>query len=94
MTFADPLASNAPDPVKDGSDADFMIDVVEASKTQPVIVDFWAPWCGPCRTLTPAIEKAVRAAKGKVKLVKIDVDANPAFAGQLKVQSIPTVYAF
>ena len=94
MTFADPLASNAPDPVKDGSDAEFMIDVVEASKTQPVIVDFWAPWCGPCRTLTPAIEKAVRAAKGKVKLVKIDVDANPAFAGQLKVQSIPTVYAF
>ena len=93
MTFADPLAANA-DPVKDGSDAEFMTDVVEASKTQPVIVDFWAPWCGPCRTLTPAIEKAVRAARGKVKLVKIDVDANPAFAGQLKVQSIPTVYAF
>ena len=94
MTFADPLAANAADPVKDGSDAEFMTDVVEASKTQPVIVDFWAPWCGPCRTLTPAIEKAVRAAKGKVKLVKIDVDANPAFAGQLRVQSIPTVYAF
>ena len=94
MTFADPLAANTPDPVKDGSDAEFMTDVVEASKTQPVIVDFWAPWCGPCRTLTPAIEKAGRAARGKVKLVKIDVDANPAFAGQLKVQSIPTVYAF
>ncbi len=94
MTFADPLAANTPDPVKDGSDAEFMTDVVEASKTQPVIVDFGAPWCGPCRTLTPAIEKAVRAAKGKVKLVKIDVDANPAFAGQLRVQSIPTVYAF
>lgn len=94
MTFADPLASNAPDPVKEGSDAEFMTDVVEASKTQPVIVDFWATWCGPCQTLTPMLEKAVRAAKGKVKLVKIDVDKNPAFAGQLRVQSIPTIYAF
>ena len=94
MTFADPLASNTPDPVKEGSDAEFMADVVEASKIQPVIVDFWATWCGPCRTLTPMLEKAVRAAKGKVKLVKIDVDKNPAFAGQLRVQSIPTVYAF
>lgn len=94
MTFADPLAANAPDPVKEGSDAEFMADVVEASKAQPVIVDFWAPWCGPCRTLTPALEKAVRAAKGKVRLVKINIDENPAFAGQLRVQSIPTVYAF
>ena len=94
MTFADPLASNAPDPVKEGSDAEFMTDVVEASKTQPVIVDFWATWCGPCQTLTPMLEKAVRAAKGKVRLVKIDVDKNPAFAGQLRVQSIPTIYAF
>ncbi len=94
MTFADPLASNAPDPVKEGSDAEFMTDVIEASKTQPVIVDFWATWCGPCQTLTPMLEKAVRAAKGKVKLVKIDVDKNPAFAGQLRVQSIPTIYAF
>ncbi len=84
----------ADDLIKDGSDAGFMADVVEASKTQPVIVDFWATWCGPCRQLTPALEKAVRAARGAVKLVKIDVDKNPAYAGQLRVQSIPTVYAF
>jgi len=82
------------DLIKEGSDAGFMADVIEASKTQPVIVDFWATWCGPCRQLTPAIEKAVMAAKGAVKLVKIDVDKNPAYAGQLRVQSIPTVYAF
>ncbi len=80
--------------VKDSSDADFAVDVIEASRVQPVIVDFWATWCGPCKTLGPALEKAVNAAGGKVKLVKIDVDKNPAYAGQLKVQSIPTVYAF
>ncbi len=93
MTFADPTALPE-DLIKDGSDAGFMKDVVEASRVQPVIVDFWATWCGPCRQLTPALEKAVKAARGAVKLVKIDVDKNPAYAGQLRVQSIPTVYAF
>lgn len=89
-----PTAPAKSEHIKDGTDASFMADVIEASKTQPVIVDFWATWCGPCRTLTPTIEKVVNAAKGAVKLVKIDVDANPGFAGQLRVQSIPTVYAF
>ncbi len=93
MTFADPTTT-PDDLIKDGSDAGFMQDVVEASKTQPVLVDFWATWCGPCRQLTPALEKAVRAQRGAIKLVKIDVDKNPAYAGQLQVQSIPTVYAF
>ncbi len=93
MSFADPTPL-PDDLIKDGSDAGFMIDVIAASKSQPVLVDFWAPWCGPCRTLTPMIEKAVRAAGGAVKLVKIDIDKDPAYAGQLQVQSIPTVYAF
>jgi len=87
-------APGAADLIKDTTDASFMADVVEASKTTPVIVDFWAPWCGPCRQLGPAIEKAVLAAKGAVKLVKVDIDKNPAYAGQLRVQSIPAVFAF
>ena len=86
-------SAKSPD-IKDGTDASFMADVIEASRVQPVIVDFWATWCGPCRTLGPALEKAVTEAKGAVKLVKIDVDKNPAVAGQLRVQSIPAVYAF
>ena len=87
-------ATTANDLIKDGTVASFMADVIEASKSQPVIVDFWATWCGPCRQLGPALEKAVTAARGKVKLVKIDIDKNPAYAGQLRVQSIPAVFAF
>jgi putative thioredoxin len=82
------------DLIKDGSEATFMADVVDASQQVPVIVDFWAPWCGPCKALTPALEKAVTAAKGKVRLVKINIDQNQAIAAQLRIQSIPTVYAF
>jgi putative thioredoxin len=84
----------AGDIIKDATDASFIADVVDASRDTPVIVDFWATWCGPCRQLGPALEKAVTAAKGKVKLVKVDIDANPAYAGQLRVQSIPAVFAF
>jgi len=89
--------SSAPadaDIIKDTTEAAFMTDVVEASQSVPVIVDFWAPWCGPCKTLGPLLEDAVRAAKGAVKMVKINVDEAQMIAGQLQVQSIPTVYAF
>jgi putative thioredoxin len=72
----------------------FMKDVIEESKRQPVLVDFWAPWCGPCKQLAPVLEKAVRAAKGKVKLAKMNIDEHPAVAGQLGIQSIPAVIAF
>jgi len=82
------------DLIKDGNEASFMKDVIEASNDVPVIVDFWAPWCGPCKTLGPALEAAVTAAKGKVRMIKINVDENQGIAGQLRIQSIPTVYAF
>ena len=82
------------DLIKDSTEATFVKDVIETSKTVPVIVDFWAPWCGPCKTLTPALEAAVTAAKGRVKLVKIDVDRAPNLSQQLRIQSIPTIYAF
>ncbi len=78
----------------DTTTASFRTDVIAASLKQPVIVDFWAPWCGPCKQLTPVIEKAVRATKGKVKLVKMDIEAHPQIAGQLGIKSIPAVIAF
>jgi putative thioredoxin len=80
--------------VKDSTDQSFVADVIEASKQTPVIVDFWAPWCGPCKQLGPMIEKIVADARGKVRLVKVNIDENPAYAGQLRVQSIPAVFAF
>ncbi|PTB00332.1 MULTISPECIES: thioredoxin [unclassified Sulfitobacter] len=89
-----PAGTGDADLIKDTSEATFMSDVVEASQTVPVIVDFWAPWCGPCKTLGPMLEDAVRAAKGAVKMVKINVDEAQQIAGQLQIQSIPTVYAF
>lgn len=85
---------HAADLIKDSSTERFGQDVIEASMKVPVIVDFWAPWCGPCKQLGPALEKAVHAARGGVRLVKIDVDQNQALAGQLRIQSIPAVYAF
>ncbi len=89
-----PASGDSDDVIKDATDSSFIDDVVNASAQTPVLVDFWAPWCGPCRTLTPIIEKVVLATKGKVKLVKINIDENPAHAGQLRVQSIPAVFAF
>ena len=80
--------------VKDTTTQAFVKDVIEESKRQPVLVDFWAPWCGPCKQLTPVLEKSVRAAKGKVKLVKMNIDEHPAIPGQMGIQSIPAVIAF
>jgi putative thioredoxin len=89
-----PAPQAAPDLIKDTTTQTFVKDVIEESKRQPVLIDFWAPWCGPCRQLTPALEKAVRAAKGKVKLVKMNIDEHPAIPGQMGIQSIPAVIAF
>ena len=80
--------------VTDGSESTFMDDVVEASKNQPVIVDFWAPWCGPCKSLGPALEAEINNQSGKVKMVKIDIDQNQSIAQQMRIQSIPAVFAF
>ncbi|MEP7241619.1 MAG: thioredoxin [Devosia sp.] len=86
---------SAPPPaVKDATDRSFKVDVIDASLEVPVLVDFWAPWCGPCRALSPIIEKVVNEKQGKIRLVKINIDENPAIAGQLGVQSIPAVFAF
>ena len=84
----------APTPVKDTTTAGFAADVIQESRRQPVLVDFWAPWCGPCKQLQPALEKVVAAAGGRVKLVKMNIDDHPAIAGQLGIQSIPAVIAF
>jgi putative thioredoxin len=87
-------AATADGLVKDTTTQAFMKDVIEESRRQPVLVDFWAPWCGPCKQLTPVLEKAVRSAKGKVKLVKMNIDEHPAVPGQMGIQSIPAVIAF
>ena len=88
------MTATAADVVKDTTTQGFMKDVIEESKHQPVLVDFWAPWCGPCKQLTPVLEKAVKAAKGKVKLTKMNIDEHPAIPGQMGIQSIPAVIAF
>ena len=87
-------ATAADSAVKDTTTQTFVKDVLEESKRQPVLVDFWAEWCGPCKQLAPVLEKVVKAAKGKVKLVKMDIDKHPQIPGQLGIQSIPAVFAF
>ncbi|MCX7644280.1 MAG: thioredoxin [Rhodobacteraceae bacterium] len=94
LEFGQKPAPAAGDLIKDATEATFMKDVIEASREVPVIVDFWAAWCGPCKTLGPMLEAAVTAARGKVRMVKVDVDRNQRIAAQLRIQSIPTVYAF
>jgi thioredoxin len=94
MARCDPEGSYGTDPEASEGTQTFIKDVIDESKRQPVLVDFWAEWCGPCKQLAPILEKVVRAAKGKVKLVKMDIDKHPAVAGQLGIQSIPAVFAF
>ena len=94
MTMLQSGEAAAPSVVKDTTTQTFVKDVIEESKRQPVLVDFWAEWCGPCKQLGPVLEKVVRAAKGKVKLVKMDIDKHPSIPGQLGIQSIPAVFAF
>jgi putative thioredoxin len=89
-----PAPQAGADLIKDTTTQTFVKDVIEESKRQPVLIDFWAPWCGPCKQLTPILEKAVRAAKGRVKLVKMNIDEHPAIPGQMGIQSIPAVIAF
>ena len=87
-------AAGGASPIKDTTTANFAKDVIEESRRQPVLVDFWAPWCGPCKQLTPVLEKVVTEAQGRVKLVKMNIDDHPSIAGQLGIQSIPAVIAF
>jgi putative thioredoxin len=99
MTFGAPTPGNGPgttagDLIKESNTQNFMGDVIEASREVPIVVDFWAPWCGPCKQLGPALEKVVRQANGKVRMVKINVDENQQLAQQMRIQSIPAVYAF
>ena len=96
VNLSSPAAAPTPPAalVKDSTDRAFKADVIDASLEAPVLVDFWAPWCGPCRALTPAIEKVIKEKAGKIRLVKINIDENPQIAGQLGVQSIPNVFAF
>ena len=87
-------AADAQGLIKDSNTKSFAVDVIEASKSVPVLVDFWAPWCGPCKTLGPILERLVTEGKGKIKLVKVDIDQSPEIASQMRVQSIPAVFAF
>src|SRR5437762_6590608 len=96
VTMVENIGAAAPaaDLIKETTTQTFVKDVIEESKRQPVLIDFWAPWCGPCKQLTPILEKTVRAAKGKVKLVKMNIDEHPQIPGQMGIQSIPAVIAF